>query len=90
MGFLGHGHVASPAEAQHPPLGRLRTALRDIYRFFAEVEPLFLLGSADMPKLPKLQEADAPVFTSPAWATTIVGPAPLASAAPSASGWPQT
>jgi hypothetical protein len=40
----------------------LRTALRDIYRFFADVEPLFLHGSADMPRLPKLQEADAPVF----------------------------
>jgi AcrR family transcriptional regulator len=44
------------------PPERLRAALRDIYRFFAEVEPLFLHGSADMPKLPKLQEADAPLF----------------------------
>jgi AcrR family transcriptional regulator len=44
------------------PPERLRTALRDIYRFFAEVEPLFLHGSADMPKLPKLREADAALF----------------------------
>jgi AcrR family transcriptional regulator len=44
------------------PPERLRTALGEIYRFFADVEPLFLHGSADMPRLPKLQEADAPVF----------------------------
>jgi AcrR family transcriptional regulator len=44
------------------PPERLRTALREIYRFFADVEPLFLHGSADMPRLPKLQEADAPLF----------------------------
>jgi len=47
--------IADPAE-------RLRAALRDIYRFFGDVEPLFLHGSADMPRLPKLREADAPVF----------------------------
>ena len=52
----------SPWRGIADPPERLRAALRDIYRFFAEVEPLFLLGSADLPKLPKLQEADAPVF----------------------------
>jgi AcrR family transcriptional regulator len=52
----------SPWRAIADPRERLRTALREIYRFFAEVEPLFLLGSADMPRLPKLQEADAPLF----------------------------
>ena len=52
----------APWRAIADPPERLRTALGEIYRLFAEVEPLFLLGSADMPKLPKLQEADAPVF----------------------------
>jgi AcrR family transcriptional regulator len=52
----------SPWRTIADPRERLRTALGEIYRFFAEVEPLFLLGSADMPRLPKLQQADAPLF----------------------------
>jgi AcrR family transcriptional regulator len=44
------------------PRQRLRTALTEIYSFFRTVEPLFALGTADMPKLPKLQEAHAPLF----------------------------
>jgi AcrR family transcriptional regulator len=52
----------SPWREIADPPERLRAALREIYRFFADVEPLFLHGSADMPRLPKLQEADAPMF----------------------------
>jgi AcrR family transcriptional regulator len=44
------------------PKKRLRTALREIYGFYEQVEPLFFHGAADMAKLPKLQEADAPLF----------------------------
>src|SRR5919108_819322 len=44
------------------PRKRLRTALREIYAFYERVEPLFFHGIADMAKLPKLQEADAPLF----------------------------
>ncbi|HEV2711786.1 MAG TPA: TetR/AcrR family transcriptional regulator [Gaiellaceae bacterium] len=44
------------------PRARLRRALAEIYVFYEEVEPLFFHGAADMPKLPKLQEADAPLF----------------------------
>src|ERR671922_1704815 len=44
------------------PRRRLRTALAEIYAFYERVEPLFFHGTADLPKLPKLQEADAPLF----------------------------
>jgi AcrR family transcriptional regulator len=44
------------------PTRRLRTALAEIYAFYERVEPLFFHGTADLPKLPKLQEADAPLF----------------------------
>jgi AcrR family transcriptional regulator len=44
------------------PRRRLRTALREIYAFYERVEPLFFHGVADIPRLPKLQEADAPLF----------------------------
>jgi AcrR family transcriptional regulator len=41
---------------------RLRIALREIYAFYEGVEPLFFHGAGDMEKLPKLREADAPLF----------------------------
>jgi AcrR family transcriptional regulator len=44
------------------PSRRLRTALVEIYAFYERVEPLFFYGTSDLPKLPKLQEADAPLF----------------------------
>ena len=44
------------------PRRRLPTALAEIYAFYERVEPLFFYGTADLPKLPKLQEADAPLF----------------------------
>jgi AcrR family transcriptional regulator len=44
------------------PEQRLRTALVDVYRFYRRVENLFALGTLDLPKLPKLQEADAALF----------------------------
>lgn len=51
-----------PWGAVRDPEERLRTALPEVYAFYADVEPLFVLGTADMPKLPALQEADRPLF----------------------------
>jgi AcrR family transcriptional regulator len=44
------------------PAARLRAALSDVYAFFPSVEGLFARGTADLPRLRKLQEADAPLF----------------------------
>jgi AcrR family transcriptional regulator len=44
------------------PAERLRIALRDVYLFYRDVEPLFAFGLADLPRLPALAEADAPLF----------------------------
>jgi AcrR family transcriptional regulator len=52
----------SPWREIADPRQRLGVALREIYAFFPRVESLFMHGYADLPKVPKLQEADAPLF----------------------------
>jgi AcrR family transcriptional regulator len=52
----------TPWRRIHDAKKRLRTALLEIYAFYEQVEPLFFHGTADLAKLPKLQEADAPLF----------------------------
>jgi AcrR family transcriptional regulator len=49
------------------PLERLRLALTDIYAYYRSVEPVWEKGIPDLPRLPALQEADAPMFEH--WAT---------------------
>lgn len=49
------------------PLERLRLALRDVYAYYRTVEPVWEKGIPDLPRLPALQEADAPMFEH--WAT---------------------
>jgi AcrR family transcriptional regulator len=44
------------------PLERLRLALRDVYAYYRAVEPVWEKGLPDLPRLPALQEADAPMF----------------------------
>jgi AcrR family transcriptional regulator len=49
------------------PYERLRVALTEIFAFYRSVEPVWEKGIADLPRLPALQEADAPMFEH--WAT---------------------
>jgi AcrR family transcriptional regulator len=49
------------------PLERIRLALRDVYKYYRAVEPVWEKGIPDLPRLPALQEADAPMFEH--WAT---------------------
>lgn len=44
------------------PLERLRLALKDVYAYYRAVEPVWEKGMPDLPHLPALQEADAPMF----------------------------
>lgn len=44
------------------PLERLRHALGDVYAYYRAVEPVWEKGIPDLPRLPALQEADAPMF----------------------------
>ena len=44
------------------PLERLRVALSDVYAYYRKVEPVWEKGIPDLPRLPALQEADAPMF----------------------------
>jgi AcrR family transcriptional regulator len=49
------------------PRERLRVAIREVYAYYRAVEPVWEKGLADLPQLPALQEADAPMFDH--WAT---------------------
>jgi AcrR family transcriptional regulator len=49
------------------PRERLRVAIREVYAYYRSVEPVWEKGLADLPRLPALQEADAPMFDH--WAT---------------------
>lgn len=49
------------------PLERLRVGLRDVYAYYGRVEPVWERGIPDLPRLPALQEADAPMFEH--WST---------------------
>lgn len=49
------------------PVERLRVALEEVYAYYRSVEPVWEKGLPDLPLLPALQEADAPMFEH--WAT---------------------
>jgi AcrR family transcriptional regulator len=57
----------APWRAIRDPRERLRIALRDIYGYYRSVEPVWEKGLPDLPRLPALQQADAPMFEH--WAT---------------------
>ena len=56
-----------PWRAIRDPRERMRVALREVHAYYQALEPVWEKGLPDLPRLPALQEADAPMFEH--WAT---------------------